>query len=93
MTKSDIEYNIIILQKMINELSPGVRELMSAQFDKLLHSFDKHNKQFIESWKKIKSYLGAELEDLELNIKYIEFDLISTRKERDDLQTRLNDPP
>jgi len=71
---------------MINELPPGMRTSISDQFNHLLAAIDKQNQQVVKFWAKVKD----ELTTLGVDLKYIEFDLEATKRERDDLQDRLD---
>ena len=87
----DPTYHIHILQMMFKELPPGVRGPICAQFDELLAALDKRNQRAIQFWTKVKEHLKDELTSLGIDIKYIQFDLEATKRERDDLQSRLDD--
>ncbi len=88
---NDPAYHINILIRMLTELPPGVREPICAEFDALLASIDAENLKLAEFWNKIKAQLSEELTSLGVDLKYIEFDLESTKRERDELRNRLDD--
>lgn len=87
----DPTYHIHILRMMLNELPPGVRDPILSQFDQLLAAIDQRNQRAVEFWTKVKSHLKEELTTLGVDLKYIQFDLEATKRERDDLKDRLDD--
>lgn len=82
--QNDPTYHIHIITAMLNQLPTGMRDPILDQFNQLLSALDYKNKLAIEFWAKVKTSLASELEDLHLDISYMEYDLHSTRRERDE---------
>jgi hypothetical protein len=77
-----LDYQIFILRQMINELPEKIRESMLAQLDEVVKAVAVRQKLIV-------SLIVPKLEDLRVDIQYMEFDQQATRQERDDLQDRL----
>jgi hypothetical protein len=67
---------------MMNELPDQIRESLLAQLDEVVKAVAVRQKLIV-------SLIVPKLEDLRVDIQYMEFDQQATRQERDDLEDRL----
>jgi hypothetical protein len=77
-----LDYQIFILRRMMNELPDQIRESLLAQLDEVVKAVAVRQKLIV-------SLIVPKLEDLRVDIQYMEFDQQATRQERDDLEDRL----
>jgi hypothetical protein len=77
-----LDYQIFILRRMMNELPDQIRESLLAQRDEVVKAVAVRQKLIV-------SLIVPKLEDLRVDIQYMEFDQQATRQERDDLEDRL----
>jgi hypothetical protein len=78
-----LQYDLYILEKMIDSLPISLYTPFRRQFDALTKSLCIREENF-------KSIILSELGDLRLHIKTLEFDRDATKRERDELQRRLD---
>lgn len=84
---NDIEklhYELAVLKRMIEQLPEKVKTPFLSQFESVRQAHVEYATSF-------KTAIKSGLEDLSLEIKAISFDLIATRRERDQLQQKLDD--
>ncbi len=81
---SDLKYQLFILHRMIEQLPTQIKQPLLEQFEKTVHSIS----VFTSS---MNTEIGILVDDAMLEIKAMEHDLDSTRRERDDLKSRLDD--
>jgi hypothetical protein len=81
--KSDLDSEIKILWAMIEALPEGMAVPLSDQLLKVMELLaktkEKHKQRIIE-----------QLQSLELDVAYLDFDLRATKKERDDYKKKLD---
>jgi len=82
-TTEELCQQIAILRGMISQLPAEVAALLLAQVDKVWQ-------QLIARQNALSSDIKEQLTDIELNVRYLQFDLEATRRERDTLQQRLD---
>lgn len=80
----DLEYQFVILEKMINQLPERVSKTFQNQLTKI-------RKAHAHSLSEFKSILSSNVDDISFEIKALQFDLEATRRERDSLQQKLDD--
>lgn len=80
----NVNYHLMILQQMIGELPDQTRDLLNGQLEQVVEAIQARDKH-------LKEVLIAELQDLHLSIKTLEFDRESTQRERDTLQQRIDE--
>jgi len=71
-----LEYQLYVLRQMINQLPTDISNTFLSQID-VIESMIKHRQMVIKS-------ILPQLEDIMLNVRYIEFDRNATANERDD---------
>lgn len=79
-----LDYQIFILRQMVTELPDGIRKHILDQIDEIVKAAAVRQKLIV-------SLILPQLEDLRVDIKYMEFDHQATKGERDDLQDRLKE--
>ena len=78
-----LDYQLFIFRKMINELPDSLRQLIGDQLDEVTKAMAVRNVL-------IKDAVLKDLEDVRLNVMYVEFDNQALQRERDELQRRLD---
>lgn len=79
-----LDYHIHVMRKMIGELPPPLAKPFNEQLDAITQALK--NRSDI-----IRETIGDSLDDARLSVNMLEFDLQATRRERDELQSRLDD--
>jgi hypothetical protein len=77
-----LDYQIFILRQMLSEMPEKIKESMLAQLDEVVKAVAVHQKLLI-------SLILPKLEDVRLDVKYMEFDRQIIQQERDKLQEQL----
>jgi hypothetical protein len=79
----DFTYELLIMQRMIEQLPESVRKHFYEQMEKVVAAFEKRTTHLCRN-------ISERVEDTLLHVKAMEHDLESTRRERDNLQKRLD---
>lgn len=79
-----LDYQLFILRKMIGELPNETNQLLHEQLNEVIKSMATRNKL-------IKIAILRELEDVRLDVLAMDFDNSATKRERDELQRKLNE--
>lgn len=79
-----LDYQIFVLRQMSNELPEEIRKHILEQINEIVRAVAARQKLII-------SLIIPKLEDLRVDIKYMEFDHAATKDERDDLAERLKE--
>lgn len=79
-----LDYQLFVMEKMLEQLPGTVKDNCIAQLNSVREAISNREKLF-------KKLLLVNLEDLRLEIKSMNFDLISTKRERDQLQKIVDD--
>jgi hypothetical protein len=79
-----LDYQVYIMRQMIKQLPPNLAEHFDGQLNSIIDAVKNR-------FEIVKSNITDNLDDATLAIKMLEFDLQATKKERDDLQERLDD--
>lgn len=79
-----VDYQIYVLRQMVNQLPKDVSILINNQIDQLVKALG-HKQSLL-----IKSLIGK-LEDVMVDVNYLEFDRQATAKERDAAIKKYND--
>jgi hypothetical protein len=91
-TESDkplsVDYQLTILRMMANQLPETTATLFNDQIDKLCKALIAELSDSQEAWRKIRNALAKELSDIGTDVKYMQFDLEATRRERDEYKKR-----
>ena len=72
------------MRKMIEQLPPKMAKPFGEQLDSIIEALKNRGDIIRES-------IGDSLDDARLAVNVLEFDLQATRRERDELQSRLDD--
>lgn len=83
MTSEAVNYELLILSRMIDQLPPKVGELIHAQTTKVMDAVTARFQEFSNA-------LRPQVEDTLLLVKMLEFDLEATKRERDSYKKRLS---
>jgi hypothetical protein len=79
-----LDYQIHVLRLMVNELPIGIRESILKQLDEIIKAVAIRQRLII-------SLITPKLEDIRVDVEYLEFDRQATKQERDDLSEKLRD--
>ena len=79
-----LDYQIFVLRQMVQELPDGIRKLILSQIDEIIKAIAIRQKLLI-------SLILPQLDDLRVDIKYMEFDRQAVQNERDELQEQLKE--
>lgn len=79
----DPVYEFLVLRKMLQQLPGRTGQLLLEQFDKAITTLGTYNATYFGRMQSL-------LEDAIVDIKYQQFDLEATRRERDELKKKLS---
>lgn len=80
---AEVQYELLVLGRMIQQLPEPINTLLSTQVLKIVGAYARHAALFKET-------IDAHIGDVILAIKLQEFDLDATRREKAELEARLN---
>lgn len=78
-----LEYQIYVLRQMVNQLPKDINVVINGQIDVIVESI-KQRQRIIQT-------ILPQLEDIMLNVQYLEFDRNATAQERDAAIKRYKD--
>lgn len=86
----DPVYHVKILRAMICQLPEKIRDPILSQLTVLLECINNNNKLHLDYFRKVHSLIKESLVDLQMDLKYVEFDLEATKRERDEYKKGNN---
>lgn len=89
--EDDPDYQIHILRAMLSQLSPGLALILNGQLDKLIAAIKAKLDKNTAIIKQMKNTIISEVTDVESIFKYMQFDIEATKRERDELRSRLGE--
>ena len=87
----DPEYQIHVLRAMLSQLSPSLAIILNEQLDKLIAAIKAKLDKNTAIIKQMKNTIISEVTDVESIFKYMQFDIEATKRERDELRSRLGE--
>jgi hypothetical protein len=82
-TKNQIPSELIQLQQLTDQLPRGLRDAMKPLCDRMVH--------FVRLQGRLVRIAQEAVEQLQLDVKYLQFDLEATRRERDVLREAMGE--
>ena len=76
---------------MLSQLSPGLAYILNGQLDKLIAAIKAKLDKNTAIIKQMKNTIISEVTDVESIFKYMQFDIEATKRERDELRSRLGE--
>jgi hypothetical protein len=76
---------------MLSQLSPSLAVILNEQLDKLIAAIKAKLDKNTAIIKQMKNTIISEVTDVESIFKYMQFDIEATKRERDELRSRLGE--
>jgi hypothetical protein len=76
---------------MLSQLSPSLAIILNEQLDKLIAAIKAKLDKNTAIIKQMKNTIISEVTDVESIFKYMQFDIEATKRERDELRSRLGE--
>lgn len=78
-----VDYHLTVLRMMVNQLPTDISGLLNDQIDKVCQAIVTELSASRETWLNLRESLSKELTEIGTSVKYMQFDLEATRRERD----------
>lgn len=77
-----LDYQLTVLRMMLQQLPPSISKILESQLDEVAKAARDRNVILFQ-------FIIEQLQDIRVSVKYMEFDLDATKREKEELEKRL----